>query len=174
MEGALNAATAHAMILLTRPQPDDTFVNLGCGSGTLLIERLSWGKSALTLGIDRDGDNLRCAQANVAAGGYVEAVRLAQGDMTRLPLTAASVDVLCADLPFGQLSGTHTENERLYPRMIAEAARVARSGARFALITHEIKLMESTLRSSADWALEQTIRINLRGLHPRIYLLQRR
>jgi 23S rRNA G2445 N2-methylase RlmL len=173
MEGALNAATAHAMILLTRPQPGDVFVNLGCGSGTLLIERLTYGACKLALGIDRDADNLRCASANVEASGYRGKIGLQHADMTRVPLPDASVDVLCADLPFGQLSGTHAENERLYPRMIAEAARAARSGARFVLITHEVKLIETVLRSSAAWSLEQTIRVNLRGLHPRIYVLGR-
>ena len=43
LEGALNAATAHAMVILTKPTPEDVFVNLGCGSATLLIERLSFG-----------------------------------------------------------------------------------------------------------------------------------
>src|SRR5690606_5444439 len=40
-EAALNATVAHVMTLLTEPQAQDVFVNLGCGSGTLLIERLS-------------------------------------------------------------------------------------------------------------------------------------
>jgi 23S rRNA G2445 N2-methylase RlmL len=174
MEGALNAATAHAMILLTRSQPTDVFVNLGCGSGTLLIERLTHSKCKLALGIDRNADHLHCARVNVEASGYAGKIDLQRADMTRVPLPTTSVDVLCADLPFGQLSGTHQENERLYPRMIAEAARVARPGARFVLITHEVKLIETVLRQTAAWSLEQTIRVNLRGLHPRIYVLERR
>lgn len=173
LEGALNAATAHAMILLTQPRPRDVFVNLGCGSGTLLIERLSYGGCHLALGIDRDADNLRCARTNVQASGYTDNISLQRADMTRLPILTASVDVLCADLPFGQLSGTHRENEWLYPVMLDEAARVARAGARFVLITHEVKLMENLLRHNNSWLLEQTIRVNLRGLHPRIYVLQR-
>jgi tRNA (guanine6-N2)-methyltransferase len=173
LEGALNAATAHALILLTQPQPRDVFVNLGCGSGTLLIERLAYGSCRLALGIDRNAEHLHCARANVEASGYADKISLQRADMIRLPLLAASVDVLCADLPFGQLSGTHRENEWLYPVMLGEAARVARPGARFVLITHEVKLMENTLRQNAGWSLEQTIRVNLRGLHPRVYVLQR-
>ncbi len=173
LEGALNAATAHAMVLLTKPQSNDLFVNLGCGSGTLLIERLTYGGCRLAIGIDRNAGNLGCTRSNVEASGYADQIDLQRADMIRLPLRAASVDALCADLPFGQLSGTHRENEWLYPVMLGEAARVARPGARFVLITHEIKLMEAVLRQTTDWSLEQAIRVNLRGLHPRIYVLER-
>lgn len=173
LEGALNAATAHAMIRLTQPQPDDIFVNLGSGSGTLLIERLAHSSCKFALGIDRDAAALRCTRANVDASGRADSIHLAFGDMQSLPLPSGSVSALCADLPFGQLSGTHQANARLYPNMLEEAARVARPDARFVLVTHEIRLMESTLRSTHDWTPEREIRINLRGLHPRIYVLRR-
>jgi hypothetical protein len=39
MPGAVNAALAHAIALLTEPEPADRLLNLCCGSGTLLIER---------------------------------------------------------------------------------------------------------------------------------------
>lgn len=173
LEGALNAATAHAMIALTQPHPRDVFLNLGCGSGTLLIERLVHSSCDIALGIDSDVANLRCARANIEASRQGASIRLVTADMTKLPLPPGSVSALCADLPFGQLSGTHGANQRLYPQMLDEAARVARREARFVLITHEIRLIESLLRTTRQWTPEQEIRVNLRGLHPRIYLLRR-
>ena len=172
LEGALNAATAHAMIRLTQPQPDDIFLNLGCGSGTLLVERLTYGRCQCTLGFDNVIQHLVCARTNIVASGF-QAIQLQLGDMARLPLRAAAVTALAADLPFGQLSGSHSENQRLYPPMLTEAARVAAPGARFALITHEVRMMDELLSHSHDWSIEQTIRVNLRGLHPRIYILRR-
>ncbi len=65
LEGALNAADAHAMIRLSQPTPSDVFVNLGCGSGTLLIERLAFGRAQQCLGLDIDHQHLRCAEANL-------------------------------------------------------------------------------------------------------------
>jgi len=174
LEGALNAATAHAIVMLTKPTPKDRFVNLGCGSGTLLIERLDHGRCPLVIGFDHDPAHLRCAQANIDASGWANNIQLQLADMTEIPLETASVSVLCADLPFGQLSGTHQANQRLYPLALHEAARVARSGARFVLITHEIRLMESVMAQSETWSLERAIPVNLRGLHPRIYVLRRR
>jgi tRNA (guanine6-N2)-methyltransferase len=174
LQGALNAATAHAMIMLTHPKPADTFVNLGCGSATLLIERLAYGQCQLAVGIDNDVRHLHCAQANIDASGWGTSIQLQLADMIQLPLADASVSALCADLPFGQLSGTHQANQRLYPLILQEAARVARIHARFVLITHEIRLIENVLAHDKLWSLEQTFKINLRGLHPQIYVLQRR
>ncbi len=172
-EGALNAATARAMVRLTQPQPDEVFVNLGCGSGTLLIERLAFGSAAVAIGIDHDSAALDCAQANLAASDAESRGDLELADMTQLPFAANSVRVLCADLPFGQLSGSHQANLRLYPLMLREAARIARPDARFVLITHEVKLIEELLARDPDWQTERAIRVNLRGLHPRVYCLRR-
>jgi 23S rRNA G2445 N2-methylase RlmL len=170
-EGALNAAVAHAMIQLTRPTSEDVFLNLCCGSGTLLIERFAAGAAHQIIGCDLDPMPLAYAEANASAA-RVSPIFL-ESNARQLPFASASVNKLCADLPFGQLVGTHTENAALYPALLKEAARVARPDALFAIITHEIRLMESLLRQSSDWYTSQTYKITLNGLHPRIYLLKR-
>ncbi len=174
LEGALNAATAHAMIMLAQPRSGDIFANLGCGSGTLLIERLSHSACHKAIGIDSDARHLRCAEKNVETSGYNSEITLLHGDMTAVPMRSQTVTSLCADLPFGQLMGTHNENTRLYPAILAEAARIAQTGAKFVLVSHEIRLLGSLLPQQQYWTVNQAIRINLRGLHPRIYVLQRR
>jgi len=58
MPGALNAATARAMVLVTQPRPNDVFLNLGCGSGTLLIERLQCAPAGLLAAIPARGHSL--------------------------------------------------------------------------------------------------------------------
>ena len=173
LEGALNAADAHAMIRLSQPTPSDVFVNLGCGSGTLLIERLAFGRAQQCLGLDIDHQHLRCAEANLQASSFGDQIRIEQADMTRIPLASGSVTALCADLPFGQLTGSHQHNQVLYPKVLEEAARIAQPGARFVVITHEVKLMDALLAQTAYWSAEQIVRVNLRGLHPRIYVLKR-
>lgn len=171
-EGALNAGVAHAMIRLTRPRARDIFLNLACGSGTLLIERLAGAPAARALGCDHDPAALACAAANVAASGHT-GIELLPWDATALPLPDAGVDAVVADLPFGNLVGSHAGNLVLYPRLLAEAARVARPGARAAFITHEVRLMESLLAAAAEWQVAAVLPITLGGLHPRIYLLRR-
>ena len=173
-EGALNATVAHAMALLSRPRRDDAFLNLACGSGTLLIERLACGPARQALGCDVSAEALACARANIAASGNERRIEVHDWDARSLPLADQSIDALCADLPFGHLVGSHDENVRSYPLFLKEAGRVAKPGARFVLITHEVRLMEAILSESTDWDIEQVLTVWLGGLHPRIFVLRRR
>lgn len=174
MEGALNATIAHAMILMTDPTPYDVFLNLGCGSGTLLIERLAYSAAKQAIGCDLNPEVLACARRNVEAAGAVDRCQLEPWDVRALPLPEGSVDALSADLPFGHLVGSHEENLALYPALLAEAGRVARRGALFVAITHEVRLMESLLAESAQWETLAAIRVAQGGLNPRIFVLRRR
>lgn len=170
-EGALNATVAAAMITLLQPAPDEPLLNLMCGSGSLLIERLASQPGAPAVGCDISPEALACAADNLQASGAVNAA-LIYSDVTRLPFPDAAFPLLVADLPFGQLIGSHDSNRSLYPVVLSEAFRVTRSGGRFAIITHEVKLMEQALRATG-WQVDPPRMITLRGLHPRIYVLRK-
>jgi tRNA (guanine6-N2)-methyltransferase len=172
MEGALNASVANAMVRMTDPTPADTFLNIACGSGTIMIERAAYGTAQQIMGCDIAPDALACAATNIHASGYT-GLQLLQSDALSLPLADDSIDALCADLPFGQLVGSHQENEWLYPALLTEAARVARSNARFVVLTHEVRLLESILPMLNNWRVQYIQMITLSGLHPRLYILER-
>ncbi len=172
-EGALNATVAQAMARLTRPKPDDVLVNLGCGSGSLLIERLSVCSARVALGVEKDPIAIEAARKNLAAAGYNEAQHLVFADATQVPFPSNAVTAILADMPFGHRVGSHTANQLLYPAVLSEAARLARAGTHFVMLTHEIHMMETLLQRTAMWRLHEQIPICLRGLHPRIYVLQR-
>lgn len=173
-EGALNAAVAYAMATLTQPTAEDVFLNMGCGSGTLLIERQAAGEVKSAVGYDHDPKALECAQRNVKAAGYEGQIKLNLGDATDLPVGDKSVDVVAADLPFGQLVGSHSDNLTLYPALLKEAARVVKAGGRGVFISHEVKLMDTLLEDSAAWKIEQLVKVSLSGMHPRIWVLRRK
>ncbi len=173
-EGALNAAVAQAMVHLTRPRSTDVYLNICCGSGTLLIERATSAPLKAAIGCDNDVAALDCARANLAASKQSAHAYLEHWDARALPLPDSSVDVICADLPFGHDVGSHRENIVLYPLLLKEAARVARLGARCVLLTHEIRLMTDLLAASPEWKTEDVIQLSLTGLHPKIYSLQRK
>lgn len=178
LPGALNASVAHAMALLTLPDPDDVVLNVGCGSGTLLIERLRAGAARIAIGCDRELVALECARENLAAAG-IGAARIERWDGGNMPVPGAWVDTMLADLPFGQLVGSHQENTILYPRLLREAARVTVGGGLLCAITQDIKLWERLVAdSAADWTLQTVLPIKLPfaggHLRPRIYLLQRK
>jgi tRNA (guanine6-N2)-methyltransferase len=175
MPGALNATIASAMAELTRPASADRYLNVMCGSGTLLIERLLRGPARRAVGCDLDGGALRCARENLAAGGFESDVELFEMDARRLDFPDASFDAVVADLPWGQLVGSPADNLALYPQVVAEAARVTRPGGRLVLLTHAVTQFEGLLDGfTANWNLQDVYRIFQGGLHPRIYVLERR
>ncbi|HEU5227462.1 MAG TPA: methyltransferase domain-containing protein [Ktedonobacteraceae bacterium] len=174
MKGALNATVAAAMIELTHPDPTDRFLNLMCGSGTLLVERLQRCPAAVAVGCDLNTEALQGAQLNLERGGVARNVLLFASDATDLPFLPGTFTALCADVPWGQLTGSHQANKTLYPQLLSEAARLAAPHARFILLTHEITLFEDVLQQFSDvWKMQEAIKIFQGGLHPRIYVLQR-
>jgi SAM-dependent methyltransferase len=177
--GSLNGAIASIMAGLTRPGPADVYLNLACGSGTLLIERGLLGPTApggRLIGCDLDPEALACAARNVEAAG-VDGAELTDWDATSLPLPDASVDALTVDLPFGQLVGSHTANAELYPALLAEAARVARPGARLVAISQQSRLLERSVQAER-WSTETVLRPTLATgggpIKPAIVVLVRR
>ena len=175
--GALNATVAAVMAGLTEPAPDDVYLNLACGSGTLLVERARTGPVGRLVGCDVDAEALACAGENVVAAGLGD-VELRAWDATALPLPDRSVDAITVDLPFGQLVGSHATNERFYPRLLGEAGRVARPGGRLVAITQQFRLFERSAEDLRDtWAVERTIRLtvptNAAPISPRVYVLRR-
>jgi 23S rRNA G2445 N2-methylase RlmL len=150
------------MVRLARPRPDERILNLACGSGTLLIERLALGRAALTLGNDISDDALKCSAANLAASGQSANVNLLKADAGKLPLRSSSIDTLVADLPFGMLVGSGDDVKRLYPTVIAEAARIAAPHASLVVITARKDLLLSALdRHPGLWELVQTVPLRI-------------
>ncbi len=178
MPGALNAAVAQAMIRLARPRPTDRFLNLACGSGTFLVERLQTVPTRSALGLDISTEALRCARANLQAGGCAGAGALVRGDVAALPLETASYNAIVTDLPFGMLVGSTDENRALYPALLREAARVTVPGGVLAAVTAARRLFDASLRrSGAPWALERSLAVRLpykeSDMPVGVYLLRR-
>jgi tRNA (guanine6-N2)-methyltransferase len=174
MPGALNATIAAAMIMLSEPKREDRFLNLMCGSGTLLAERAAWGPAARLVGADIDPDALGKAEKNLAAAGCRERISLARLDAGMTPFSPGSFDVVAADLPWGERMREKQPFKRLYRSCLAEAARVCTSGGRLILISQKIRLLEDLLAADQhDWKVEQSLKVFQHGYHPVIYALRK-
>ncbi len=169
--GALNATVAFAMTQISQLDQGATALNLCSGTSTILIEHGLTQQRDHLLAIDNASHMLIAGWRNAAASQSQAIVQHILADASNVPLPARSVDRIYADLPFGHHIGTHQDNEKLYPAVLREASRLARSQATFVILTHEVQLMHRCLQASPWTAISET-RINLRGLHPRIFVLQ--
>ena len=175
---ALNATVARAMASLSGRRGMARFVNLCCGSGTLMIERAKSGRSERIVGVDSDPSALACARQNIAAAGVGDAVDAVLGDARAAPLPSASFDVAAADLPFGMVDGGAPDLSALYADTLREAARlVARDGALAAITTRRQLFAESLKANAERWRLAAEFPLRLphkRGyISPSVYLLRR-
>ena len=176
MPGALNATVASVMASLARPRSNERVLNICCGSGTLMIERLGMGGAGSVTGVDISPDALECADANLRAAGHRAGVSLLQTDCADLPLPDASIDTITADLPFGMLQHGY-DLASLYHAALAESARVAKPNASLVVITTRRPAMLSVIEDNPTWNLANEIPLSIphrRGyIKPHIYLLRR-
>ncbi|MCY3833165.1 MAG: RNA methyltransferase [Chloroflexi bacterium] len=170
--GSLNATVAYALTQVKPLRGRSTVVNLCSGASTILIEHALQRPQDRLIAIDNSAAVIAAARRNGAASGTGLSISQLRADATNTPLPPHMADQLYADLPFGNLVGSHAENKLLYPDILREAARLARPAAGFIVLTHEIKLMRESLPAS-PWVLINETKINLRGLHPRIFVLER-
>jgi SAM-dependent methyltransferase len=114
---------------------DEDVLDLGCGSGLMLLgaaERLTSGTASgidLWRSADQAGSSRSQCQDNAARLGLADRIRLLDGDMTELPFPDDSFDLALACLAIHNLHPT-TRREQA----IREAARVLRPGGRLAVI----------------------------------------
>lgn len=172
-EGAVNACLAASIVRLLESSPGHRFVNLMCGSATLLIERVLSSQAGSAVGVDLSSAMVDDARANVAAAGVGDRCALLLGDVTHLPLGTAFADEACVVLPYGFWIGSHITNEELYPVLLDEAARVLRPSGRLVVLTQEIDLMTRALDASPAWRTLGERRVWQGGHRPCAYVLQR-
>jgi ubiquinone/menaquinone biosynthesis C-methylase UbiE len=114
---------------------DEDVLDLGCGSGLMLLGAAGRLTSGSATGIDlwrsqdQAGSSREQCQDNAARLGLSDRVELCDGDMTALPFPDASFDLVLACLAIHNL---HPNARR--QQAIREAARVLRPGGRLALI----------------------------------------
>jgi arsenite methyltransferase len=103
----------------------ETVLDLGSGAGAdVLISARRVGSTGRAIGLDMTDEMLELARANAAEAG-VENVEFVKGYIEDIPLPDASVDVIVSNCVLN-LSGDK-------PKVLAEAARVLKSGGRFAI-----------------------------------------
>ena len=171
--GALNAAVAASMVRLAGVYADDTILNLACGSGTLLIERLRLGAAQQAWGCDTSLVALDSARANMIAANVMDLATIHDWDATSVPLADGSIDLIMADLPFGQLIGTHANNLTLYPAIIREAARLLSPRGRMVLVSHEIRLLQDSVHDVPGLTIGDQFQVRVGGMSPVVMLVQR-
>jgi 23S rRNA G2445 N2-methylase RlmL len=177
----LRATVCYNMLQLAEIQVGDVVCDPLAGSGAIIMESsVTFGPSIFNIAADNHNqaikhcfNNWEAIEKNPSNGP----IGILQIDSTRMPLRTACVDVFISDLPFGKRIGTKTMNSILYPKILAEMARVAKpSTARAVLLTQDHKNMKAALRATEIfkcWRTSRTVFLKLGGLVTHVYCLKR-
>jgi 23S rRNA G2445 N2-methylase RlmL len=147
LPASLRPALAAAMVTLTDPAPDDVFVDPMAGAGTILLERAAVGPFAELHGGDINGEALAAMQENLR--GVRGRIVTSRWDARRLPLEDGSVDKVAVNMPFGKQVGDEARLPELYREVLAEIARVLRSGGRLVALVGDARILENARGASA-------------------------
>jgi tRNA (guanine6-N2)-methyltransferase len=167
--GSLRPSVAAALAWVSNPLPDEVFLDPMCGTATVLIERAHLGRYGLLLGGDAERETLEAARENI--GPRYKPIEIKQWDATALPLENSSVDKIVSNLPWGIKHGSHPENRRLYPRLIAEFRRVLKPGGTMVLLSAEMRLM-SELWTKVRLRPSSILNVTVLGAPASIYVCQ--
>jgi demethylmenaquinone methyltransferase/2-methoxy-6-polyprenyl-1,4-benzoquinol methylase len=120
-----DARWRRALVAAIGAGPDDTVLDVACGTGAIAAELVRRYGCSVT-GLDRSGEMLAEARRRLAAAGLGDRVRLERGLAEALPFPDASFD---------HLTGGYLLRYVADPAAtIAELARVVRPGGRVALL----------------------------------------
>jgi tRNA (guanine6-N2)-methyltransferase len=171
--GALNGSVAAVLVRATRPTPEDTVIDLTCGSGTLLIERAAYGPTKKLIGIDISLNALRNASEHLENAGTTKA-ELMQADIcSPIPQEARSFSVIMANLPWGERVGTRKDNSLISQEICHRLQELAAPGARAVLLTQDHQVLRKALQTKLPyWNIKSEYKLEQRGFTPTLFILQ--
>ena len=166
---SLKPTLAYSMVRLSRPHPDDIFLDAMCGAGTILLERALTNRYRYLIGGDVSTDALEATAENFGRQHHPR--QFFHWDARRLPLQPNTVDKIVCNLPFGETIGNQSQLTNLYRHCLKEYARVLNPRGRMVLLTSQRTLLNDELRRLRFLDVRQRLTVDVRGKKAGIYVI---
>lgn len=178
MSGAMDPTIAYALNSLCEIENKKTYLNVFCGSATLLIEAgLSFKNLNKLVGFDNSKTNLSMAYKNIISAGLIKKIQLFEKDIFSFP-QMGEFDVIVADLPFGMKISKNENLDKLYRAFLDYSARALDVNGTLGVYTSEVKTFQQAMNDSE---FEVTNRLKLKlitnigsYLYPEIFICKKK
>jgi len=171
LPASLPGPVAYAMAVLTRPRPQQVFLDPMCGTGSIALERAeNWRYGLLVLG-DLDARAIEATRLNFGPRHKPRA--FLRWDARALPLPDQSVDAIACNPPHGIQMMPGESLRPLYQRFLLEARRVLRHGALMTFLTPHRDMTDAILSNLSELHIKHCFVIDLLGQRPYLYVLKR-
>ena len=167
---SLKPTLAYSMVRLSRPHPDDIFLDAMCGAGTILLERAFTHRYRYLIGGDISTDALDATLDNF--GRKHQPCQFFHWDARSLPLQRNTVDKIVCNLPFGETIGNASQMTNLYRQCLKEYARVLKPKGRMVLLTSQRTLLDDELQPLHFLNVRQRLTVDVRGKRAWIYAIR--
>ncbi|RKU30957.1 hypothetical protein C6499_05600 [Candidatus Poribacteria bacterium] len=160
---------AYSMVRLSRPHPNDVFLDAMCGAGTILLERALINRYRYLIGGDVSIDALDATVTNF--GRQHQPRQFFHWDARNLPLQPNTVDKIVCNLPFGETVGNVPQLTNLYRRCLKEYARVLKPRGRMVLLTSQRTFLDDELQQLRFLKVGKQLTVDVRGKRAWIYVI---
>ena len=167
---SLKPTLAYGMVRLSRPHPDDIFLDAMCGAGTILLERAFTHRYRYLIGGDISTDALEATAENF--GRRHQPRQFFHWDARSMPLQSNAVDKIVCNLPFGETVGNLSQLTHLYRHSLKEYARVLKPKGRMVLLTSQRTLLDDELQHLRFLNVRQRLTVDVRGKKAWIYVIR--
>ena len=167
---SLKPTLAYSMVRLSRPHPEDVFLDAMCGAGTILLERAFIKRYRYLIGGDVSTDALDATVVNF--GRKHQPRQFFHWDARSLPLGSNTVDKIVCNLPFGETIGNVPQLTNLYRQCLKEYERVLRPRGRMVLLTSQDTLLDDELKQRRSLRVTQKLTVDVRGMRARMSVVR--
>ena len=173
---ALKANVAYALLRLAHlDAPPDVLLDPFCGSGTILLEAADRWPEMDGYGNDWNDEAVAGARENVERAGHADRLTIRKGDVWHLADTFDDVtaDLIVTNPPFGVRMASSMDFYPFYRRVLAQMADVLRPGGLVVMLVLRQGPFNAVLGETDQFVSRHVRAIEIGGLYPYVFVLER-
>ncbi len=170
----INPSLAYILCKMAKLSENDILYDPFCGASVIPITALKYFNAKRVICSDISGKAIFKSKVNFKVANISESKYLLfQSDIKNVRLNKQNVDRIVTNLPFGIRAGNHEGNIQIYSELETLAKKILRKKGFLLLLTQEKKLLREVFNKE-NWLLRSVARIDVGGLKPEVFVIERR